>query len=76
MRVVPLPGSLCSTADEVNALRERLSTRYKIEVSANFWGGRGYLRLCAQLYNTEADMDRLADAVGELAAQSLRRPVA
>lgn len=80
MRLVPLPVSLFSTRDEVVALRERLSIQYKIEVSASFWNGQGQLRLCAQVYNTEADMDRLADAVGELTAQAQshvhRRPAA
>ena len=58
------------------AVRERLAAQYKIEVSTNFWNGRGYLRLCAQVYNTETDLDRLADAVGELVAQSRQRPAA
>jgi selenocysteine lyase/cysteine desulfurase len=31
-------------------------------VAVNAWRGRGYLRISAQVNNTKADVDRLAEA--------------
>ena len=66
MRLVPLPESVCASKEDASAIRDRLSADYKVEVATSFVQGQGFLRLCAQVYNAEADMDRLADAVGGL----------
>jgi isopenicillin-N epimerase len=65
MRLVPLPGVL---ADPVaaDALRDRLADEFGIESVINVWGGRALLRVSAQLYNREADYERLAVAVRSL----------
>jgi isopenicillin-N epimerase len=61
MRVVPLPTGLATTPPEAQGLRDHLSDQLATETAINAWGGRGYLRLSAQVYNTPDDYLRLAD---------------
>ena len=61
MRVIPLPAGLATTAPEAHGLRDQLADRLSIETAINAWGGRGHLRLSAQIYNDADDYDNLAD---------------
>lgn len=60
MRVVPLPAGLATTTPEAHGLRDHIADQLSIETAINAWGGRGYLRLSAQIYNTPDDYHRLA----------------
>ena len=62
MRIVPLPPGVADTVSAADGLRDRLSAEHGCEVAVNAWRGRGYLRISAQVYNTKADVDRLAKA--------------
>ncbi|WP_428961459.1 aminotransferase class V-fold PLP-dependent enzyme [Micromonospora fluostatini] len=69
MRVVPLPDGLATTVDAARALRNRIADRLATEVSVSAWNGRGWLRLCGQVYNTPAEYERLAAHLPALLAQ-------
>ncbi|QLQ39806.1 aminotransferase class V-fold PLP-dependent enzyme [Micromonospora robiginosa] len=60
MRLVPLPPGVATTLDAARALRAEIADRLGAEVSVAGWNGRGYLRLCGQVYNTPEEYDRLA----------------
>jgi isopenicillin-N epimerase len=57
MVAVPLPP--CNA----NALKLWLYERHRIEVPVVEWGGRQYLRLSMQAYNTPSDLDALVTAL-------------
>jgi isopenicillin-N epimerase len=61
MRIVPLPAGLATTMPEAIALRQQLSDKLATETAVNAWGGRGLLRLSAQVYNRADEFDRLAE---------------
>ncbi|HET9968809.1 MAG TPA: aminotransferase class V-fold PLP-dependent enzyme, partial [Streptosporangiaceae bacterium] len=65
MRLVPLPGGVLTSPDQVNPLYEALSQR-RVEVAPVCFDGTGYLRIAAGPYNTEDDYDRLASTVRDL----------
>jgi selenocysteine lyase/cysteine desulfurase len=46
------------------SLHDRLHDDYGIEVPISSWDGALWVRISAQIYNTMADYQRLADAVG------------
>jgi isopenicillin-N epimerase len=71
MRVVPVPPEVAGTAEQARSLRERLAEQYRCEVATQFWDGRAFVRISAQIYNTEADADRLADGLSRLAWRSV-----
>lgn len=71
MRVVPVPREAAGTATQARALREQLAERYRCEVAMQFWDGRAFVRISAQIYNTEADADRLADGLSQLVGRSV-----
>ena len=62
MRIVPLPAGVADTLADAATVRDRLSKEHGCEVQVNPWRGRGLLRISAQVYNTRADVDRLAAA--------------
>ncbi|WBC09785.1 aminotransferase class V-fold PLP-dependent enzyme [Micromonospora sp. CA-248089] len=70
MRLVPLPPGVATTLDAARELRTRIADRLSAEVSIAGWNGRGYLRLCGQVYNTPDEYDRLAVRLPTLLAQS------
>ena len=65
MRLVPLPGGVLTSPEQVDPFYEALS-RERVEVAPIHFGGAGYLRIAAAPYNTADDYDRLADTVREL----------
>jgi isopenicillin-N epimerase len=65
MRLVPLPGGVITSRDQVDSFYEALSAQ-RVETAPVCFDGRGYLRIAAAPYNTADDYDRLADAVREL----------
>ncbi|WP_433688503.1 aminotransferase class V-fold PLP-dependent enzyme [Micromonospora carbonacea] len=60
MRIVPLPDGLATTIDAARALRERIAEELSAEVAVMSWAGRGWLRVCGQVYNTPDEYERLA----------------
>jgi isopenicillin-N epimerase len=71
MRLLPLPTGLATTVAEASALRLRIADKLAAEVQVSAWGGRGWLRLCGQIYNRPEEYDRLAERLPALLA-SLR----
>lgn len=69
MRLVPLPPGVATTIDAADELRARIAERLGTEVSVAGWNGRGWLRLCAQVYNAPEEYDRLAVRLPTLLAQ-------
>ncbi|MEH0972774.1 aminotransferase class V-fold PLP-dependent enzyme [Micromonospora sp. CPCC 205546] len=69
MRIVPLPAGLGATLEAARALRERIAERLATEVAVMAWNGRGWLRLCAQVYNTADEYERLSVRLPPLLAQ-------
>jgi isopenicillin-N epimerase len=59
MAALPLP------ACDVDALRSRLYSAFKIEIPAWLWQDRPLLRLSVQGYNTRADVDSLIAALAD-----------
>jgi isopenicillin-N epimerase len=68
MRVVPLPAGLATTAPEAIELRQRISDKLAVETAVNAWGGRGLLRLSAQVYNRPEEYLHLAEHLPALLA--------
>ncbi|MGC4805357.1 aminotransferase class V-fold PLP-dependent enzyme [Micromonospora sp. DT233] len=69
MRLVPLPVGLATTVDAAHALRGAIADRLAAEVSVASWNGRGWLRLCGQVYNSPDEYERLARRLPALLAQ-------
>ncbi|MGB2567351.1 aminotransferase class V-fold PLP-dependent enzyme [Micromonospora citrea] len=69
MRVVPLPPGVATTLDAARALRARIAERLAAEVSVAGWNGRGWLRLCGQVYNSPDEYERLAAGLPALLAR-------
>ena len=61
MRILPLPAGLATTVPEAHALRQHIADKLAVETAVNAWGGRGWLRLSAQVYNRPDEYDRLAE---------------
>lgn len=68
MRIVPLPPGLATTLTDAVTLRRRIADELAIEIAVNPWRGRGWLRLCAQVYNRADEYDRLAERLPALLA--------
>jgi isopenicillin-N epimerase len=64
MRLVKLPGPLEEAA--ARALERELREQYGVVLPITYHGGWQWLRLSAQLYNTIADYERLAQALSAL----------
>ncbi len=63
MRILPLPAGIATTTEAAFALRARIADELRIVVSVNALGGRGLLRLSAQVYNHPDEYDRLASGL-------------
>ena len=68
MRILPLPAGLATTVAEAVSLRQHIADKLAAEVAVNAWGGRGWLRLSAQVYNRPEEYDRLAERLPALLA--------
>jgi isopenicillin-N epimerase len=68
MRIVPLPAGLATTQAEAHALRQHISDKLATETAVNAWGGRGWLRLSAQVYNRPEEYETLAERLPPLLA--------
>ncbi|MEV1287321.1 aminotransferase class V-fold PLP-dependent enzyme [Micromonospora sp. NPDC049679] len=68
MRLIPLPEGLVTTMADAVALRLRIADALTTEVGVSAWGGRGWLRLCGQVYNRADDYVRLAQRLPQLLA--------
>jgi isopenicillin-N epimerase len=66
MRIIPMPAGHAVDLPEMLALRKRIADELRCEVTFNPFRGRTYLRVSAQIYNSEADYDRLADGLPAL----------
>ncbi|MCO8271909.1 aminotransferase class V-fold PLP-dependent enzyme [Actinoplanes sp. TRM 88003] len=66
MRIVPLPAGLATTAPEAQELRQHIADKLAVETAVNAWGGRGLLRLSAQVYNRADEYDRFAERLPQL----------
>ncbi|MDM4722972.1 aminotransferase class V-fold PLP-dependent enzyme [Micromonospora sp. WMMA1363] len=69
MRIVPLPPGIATSLEAARALRARIADRLNTEVAVNAWDGRGWLRVCGQVYNAAAEYERLAVSLPPLLAQ-------
>ncbi|WBB70425.1 aminotransferase class V-fold PLP-dependent enzyme [Micromonospora sp. WMMD812] len=69
MRIIPLSPGLATTVDEARALQQRIAERLSSEVAVMSWKGRGWLRLCGQVYNSPDEYERLAVRLPPLLAQ-------
>ncbi|MEV0152183.1 aminotransferase class V-fold PLP-dependent enzyme [Micromonospora sp. NPDC050686] len=69
MRIVPLPPGVATTLDEATAVRTLIADRLATEVAVMSWGGRGWLRLSGQVYNSPDEYDRLAVRLPTLLAR-------
>jgi len=63
MATIPLPERLGSTPADAATLRDALLFEDRIEVGVHAFRGRLYLRICGQIYNEMADIERLGAAV-------------
>ncbi|MFJ9717482.1 aminotransferase class V-fold PLP-dependent enzyme [Streptomyces sp. NPDC101213] len=62
MRLVRLPEGLGTSRTEADALRDRAAVELGVEAAFTSFGGTGYLRLSAHVYNTPGDYEYFADA--------------
>ncbi|TDC37279.1 aminotransferase class V-fold PLP-dependent enzyme [Micromonospora sp. 15K316] len=60
MRLIPLPPALATTVEAARALQQHIAERLATEVAVMSWNGRGWLRLCGQVYNSADEYERLA----------------
>ena len=72
MRLVPLPAGLATTMPEAHALRQHIADKLAAETAINAWGGRGWLRLSAQVYNRPDEYERFAERLPHLLASFQR----
>jgi isopenicillin-N epimerase len=63
MVTVPLPDAAGSTDQDADELRLALLVEDRIEVQLHAWRSRLWTRVSAQIYNDEADIARLGEAV-------------
>ncbi|MHA7303868.1 aminotransferase class V-fold PLP-dependent enzyme [Arthrobacter sp. TMN-49] len=61
LRLVRLPQGLATTHEDSHAVRAWISSQLNFETAITTFGGAGYLRLSAHLYNTPGDYDAFAE---------------
>ncbi len=61
MRVIPLPDGLIPDHATAFAIRRRIADELAAEIAINPWRDGALLRICAQIYNSPDEYDRLAD---------------
>jgi isopenicillin-N epimerase len=65
MATLELPFRLEGTLEAAQAVHRALWERHRIEIPVFPWGGRGWTRISAQVFNEIGDYERLAAAIGE-----------
>lgn len=73
MVTVPLPEEAGATEADAERMRLQLLVEDRIEVPLYAWSGRLWVRVSAQIYNDQADIARLADAVVRIADAAAAR---
>ena len=68
MALAPLPVALGRERADARRLQDALLLEHSIEVAVMARAGRLWLRLSAQVYNDETDLERLAEAVERVMA--------
>lgn len=64
MRVIPLPPNTVVDESSANYWRSRIAAELRVEINVNsFTGTGGLLRVCGQVYVSDADVRRLADGL-------------
>lgn len=63
MTIVELPAGVVGSREDGIAMTRALYEGHGVEVPIVHWGGRGFARLSAHVYNTPDDYARLADAL-------------
>jgi isopenicillin-N epimerase len=58
--------------DDLDSFKSRLYDDYRIEIPTIAWQERQFLRVSVQAYNTQADIDALIDALGEMLPQAAK----
>jgi len=66
MRILPLPAGVAATYDAATALSTLVEEELAAVVGVMSWSGRGWLRLCGQVYNSRDEYDRLAERLPAL----------
>jgi isopenicillin-N epimerase len=66
MVTLPMPGRLGATPESAASIRDRLLLEHRIEVQIHAWRDSLWVRVSAQVYNDEEDIERLAEAVSKL----------
>ncbi|EGX55551.1 selenocysteine lyase / isopenicillin N epimerase [Streptomyces zinciresistens K42] len=78
MRLVRLPDGLAADRLEADGLRDRVARELGVEAAFTSFGGVGYLRLSAHVYNTPADYEYFAEecvpVLGAWAREDTGRP--
>jgi isopenicillin-N epimerase len=69
MRILPLPAGVAATYEAAIALSNRIEEELAAMVGVMSWSGRGWLRLCGQVYNRLDEYDRLAERLPALLRQ-------
>ena len=60
MGLIPLPDGTITTDDDARDFIGLVARKLGVEIAANPWRGKGYLRVSAHAYNDESDYERLA----------------
>jgi isopenicillin-N epimerase len=68
MSLMPLPDGVVTDDASARAFIQRVSRELGVEIAANPWRGRGYLRASAHAYNRESDYEKLAKGLPALLA--------
>jgi len=73
MSLLELPPGIATDDDAARAFIKDVSDTLHVEVSANPWRGRGWLRLSAFVYNDVSDYERLAEGLPGLLKEMTAR---
>lgn len=65
LAIVPMPP-----ISDLQAFQSRLYKQFRVEIPFTEWQDRQFIRISVQGYNTEADIDRLVDALQALLPQT------
>jgi isopenicillin-N epimerase len=61
MRILPLPAGVATTFEAATEVSNRIEQELAAVVGVMSWNGRGWLRLCGQVYNRRDEYDQLAE---------------